>query len=227
MILEERLEGLLKEGISIAQIRETPMVLELTTQIVQYRIKKLSALGYDIKSGNLESLNGTRKDFEVTYGLIYCFWFALNKSIAFYSKIKVKSTLLATADPTAVTPPATAETLPLTRPTPTEGTDVTAVLVISKLFPPIQATPPIVAPTAPFVTLKRPPVTRESMPACCCGVSPSPDCSVSFRRIPSFPLKMCPHKEEKAKLMRPNRDYSSAETEGSDLEMQVLHHINA
>ncbi|KAM7056621.1 transcription termination factor 2, mitochondrial isoform 2-T4 [Acridotheres tristis] len=69
-VLEERLEGLLKEGISIAQIRETPMVLELTTQIVQYRIKKLSALGYDIKSGNLECLNGTKKDFEVTYGKI-------------------------------------------------------------------------------------------------------------------------------------------------------------
>ncbi|NXU71629.1 MTEF2 factor, partial [Oreotrochilus melanogaster] len=69
-ILEERLQGLLKEGISIAQIRETPMVLELTTQIVQYRIKKLSALGYDIKSGTLESLNGTKKDFEVNYGKI-------------------------------------------------------------------------------------------------------------------------------------------------------------
>uniref|UniRef100_A0A8C3K3K3 Mitochondrial transcription termination factor 2 n=1 Tax=Calidris pygmaea TaxID=425635 RepID=A0A8C3K3K3_9CHAR len=69
-VLEERLEGLLKEGISVAQIRETPMVLELTTQIVQYRIKKLSALGYDIKSGTLESLNGTKKDFEVSYGKI-------------------------------------------------------------------------------------------------------------------------------------------------------------
>ncbi|NXY48482.1 MTEF2 factor, partial [Ceuthmochares aereus] len=69
-VLEERLEGLLKEGISIAQIRETPMVLELTTEIVQYRIKKLSALGYDIKSGTLESLNGTKKDFEVSYGKI-------------------------------------------------------------------------------------------------------------------------------------------------------------
>ncbi|XP_064311887.1 transcription termination factor 2, mitochondrial [Phalacrocorax carbo] len=69
-VLEERLEGLLKEGISVAQIRETPMVLELTTQIVQYRIKKLSALGYDIKSGTLESLSGTKKDFEVNYGKI-------------------------------------------------------------------------------------------------------------------------------------------------------------
>ncbi|KFP70089.1 hypothetical protein N310_02484, partial [Acanthisitta chloris] len=69
-VLEERLEGLLKEGISVAQIRETPMVLELTTQIVQYRIKKLSALGYDIRNGNLESLSGTKKDFEVSYGKI-------------------------------------------------------------------------------------------------------------------------------------------------------------
>ncbi|KAK2539604.1 Mterf2 [Columba guinea] len=46
------------------------MVLELTTQIVQYRIKKLSALGYDIKSGTLESLNGTKKDFEANYDLV-------------------------------------------------------------------------------------------------------------------------------------------------------------
>ncbi|XP_009978207.1 PREDICTED: transcription termination factor 2, mitochondrial [Tauraco erythrolophus] len=69
-VLEERFEGLLKEGISVTQIRETPMVLELTTQIVQYRIKKLSALGYDVKSGTLENLNGTKKDFEVNYGKI-------------------------------------------------------------------------------------------------------------------------------------------------------------
>ncbi|NXD85388.1 MTEF2 factor, partial [Halcyon senegalensis] len=69
-VLEERLEGLLREGISVEQIRETPMVLELTTQIVQYRLKKLSALGYDIKSGTLENLNGTKKDFEVNYGKI-------------------------------------------------------------------------------------------------------------------------------------------------------------
>ncbi|XP_053888684.1 transcription termination factor 2, mitochondrial isoform X1 [Malaclemys terrapin pileata] len=66
-ILEERLKGLLKEGISVDQIKETPMVLELTTQIVQYRIKKLAALGYNIKNGNLENLNGTKRDFEATY----------------------------------------------------------------------------------------------------------------------------------------------------------------
>uniref|UniRef100_A0A8C8RW00 Mitochondrial transcription termination factor 2 n=1 Tax=Pelusios castaneus TaxID=367368 RepID=A0A8C8RW00_9SAUR len=64
--LEEKLEGLLKEGISAEQIKETPMILELTTQIVQYRIRKLAALGYNIKTGNLESLNGTKRDFEAT-----------------------------------------------------------------------------------------------------------------------------------------------------------------
>ncbi|KFP25728.1 hypothetical protein N325_09126, partial [Colius striatus] len=69
-VLEERFEGLLKEGVSVAQIRETPSVLELTTQIVQYRIKKLAALGHDIRSGTLESLSGTKKDFEVSYGKI-------------------------------------------------------------------------------------------------------------------------------------------------------------
>ncbi len=76
-------------------------------------------------------------------------------------------TLLATAEPTAVTPPATADTLPFTSPTPIAGTaatEVTAAFVRSKLFPPTQATPPTVAPTAPFVTLNRPPATLENMP---------------------------------------------------------------
>ncbi|XP_053111214.1 transcription termination factor 2, mitochondrial isoform X2 [Hemicordylus capensis] len=69
-VLEERLEGLLKAGISVDQIKETPAILELTTEIVQYRIKKLAALGYNVKSGTLEHLNGTKKDFEATYGKI-------------------------------------------------------------------------------------------------------------------------------------------------------------
>ncbi|XP_001508532.2 transcription termination factor 2, mitochondrial [Ornithorhynchus anatinus] len=67
-VLEERITGLLKEGISVEQIRETPMVLELTPQIVQYRIRKLNALGYSIQSGNLDNLNGTKKEFEANYG---------------------------------------------------------------------------------------------------------------------------------------------------------------
>lgn len=83
----------------------------------------------------------------------------LHSDLSFF--FPVNGTLLATVDPTVDTPPATAETPPFTRPTPTEGTALTADLVISKLFPPSQATPPTVAPTTPFVALKRPPVTRQ------------------------------------------------------------------
>ncbi|XP_006897599.1 PREDICTED: mTERF domain-containing protein 3, mitochondrial [Elephantulus edwardii] len=69
-VLEERIQGLLKEGISIPQIREVPMVLELTPQIVQYRIRKLKSLGYRIKDGHLADLNGTKKEFEANFGKI-------------------------------------------------------------------------------------------------------------------------------------------------------------
>uniref|UniRef100_A0A8C5K255 Mitochondrial transcription termination factor 2 n=1 Tax=Jaculus jaculus TaxID=51337 RepID=A0A8C5K255_JACJA len=69
-VLEERLQGLLKEGVSIAQIRESPMVLELTPQIVQYRIRKLNSLGYKVKDGHLANLNGTKKEFEANFGKI-------------------------------------------------------------------------------------------------------------------------------------------------------------
>ncbi|XP_025257282.1 transcription termination factor 2, mitochondrial [Theropithecus gelada] len=69
-VLEERMQGLLREGISIAQIRETPMVLELTPQIVQYRIRKLNSLGYRIKDGHLANLNGSKKEFEANFGRI-------------------------------------------------------------------------------------------------------------------------------------------------------------
>lgn len=69
-ILEERIQGLLKEGVSIVQIRETPTVLELTPQIVQYRIRKLNSLGYRIKDGHLANLHGTKKEFEANFGKI-------------------------------------------------------------------------------------------------------------------------------------------------------------
>ncbi|XP_075407144.1 transcription termination factor 2, mitochondrial [Tenrec ecaudatus] len=69
-VLEERIQGLLKEGVSIPQIREVPMVLELTPQIVQHRIRKLRSLGYRIKDGPLAALNGTKKEFEVNLGKI-------------------------------------------------------------------------------------------------------------------------------------------------------------
>lgn len=46
------------------------MVFELTLQIVQYRIRKLNFLGYRIKDGYLVNLNGTRKEFEVSFDKI-------------------------------------------------------------------------------------------------------------------------------------------------------------
>lgn len=66
-LLAERFRGLLSTGISMTQIKETPTVLELTTQIVNYRIQQLQAYGYDIRTGSLEVLNGTKKDFEMSY----------------------------------------------------------------------------------------------------------------------------------------------------------------
>lgn len=66
--LSERIKGLLHAGISMAQLKETPTVLELTTQIVNYRIQRLKSHGYDIRTGSLEVLSGTKKDFEMNYG---------------------------------------------------------------------------------------------------------------------------------------------------------------
>lgn len=67
-ILADRFKGLLSAGVSVEQITETPTVLELTTQIVQFRILKLRSYGYDVCSGSLDVLNGTKKDFEMSYG---------------------------------------------------------------------------------------------------------------------------------------------------------------
>lgn len=67
-ILSERFKGLLRAGISMSQIAETPTVLELTTHIVIYRIQRLRAHGFDIRTGSLQVLNGTKKDFEVSCG---------------------------------------------------------------------------------------------------------------------------------------------------------------
>ncbi|XP_074487849.1 transcription termination factor 2, mitochondrial [Sebastes fasciatus] len=68
VILAERFEGLLSAGISMSQIIGTPTVLELTTQIVNHRIQQLRVHGYDVRTGSLEVLNGTKKDFEMSYG---------------------------------------------------------------------------------------------------------------------------------------------------------------
>uniref|UniRef100_A0A4W5JUW5 Mitochondrial transcription termination factor 2 n=1 Tax=Hucho hucho TaxID=62062 RepID=A0A4W5JUW5_9TELE len=63
-----RFKGLLDVGVSMDQVRETPNVLELTTQIVLYRIQKLASYGYDVRGGSLDVIVGTKKDFEMTYG---------------------------------------------------------------------------------------------------------------------------------------------------------------
>ncbi|XP_072001544.1 transcription termination factor 2, mitochondrial [Engystomops pustulosus] len=67
-LLEERLQLLLREGASINQVKECPNVLELTPQIVQFRARKIQQLGRTIQDQSLEVLNGTKKDFEVSYG---------------------------------------------------------------------------------------------------------------------------------------------------------------
>nr|XP_015820416.2 transcription termination factor 2, mitochondrial [Nothobranchius furzeri]XP_054589253.1 transcription termination factor 2, mitochondrial [Nothobranchius furzeri] len=66
--LAERFKGLLSTGISMSQIIATPTILELTTQIVNYRIQRLTARGYDVRTGSLDVLNGTKKDFEMSFG---------------------------------------------------------------------------------------------------------------------------------------------------------------
>ncbi|XP_019966659.2 transcription termination factor 2, mitochondrial-like [Paralichthys olivaceus] len=62
-----RFQGLMDVGVSMEQVKETPNVLELTTQIVLYRIQKLASYGYDVRSGSLDVIIGTKKDFEMSY----------------------------------------------------------------------------------------------------------------------------------------------------------------
>lgn len=101
-------------------------------------------------------------------------WASLHQSdLSFFLPPPI-GTLLATAEPTAVTPPATAHTPPLTSPTPITGTattEVTAVLVRSRPFPPIQVTPPTVAPKAPLVAPYKPPANLPNMPGWATGWS--------------------------------------------------------
>lgn len=62
-----RFQGLMDVGVSMEQVKESPNVLELTTQIVLYRIHKLASYGYDVRSGSLDVIVGTKKDFEMSY----------------------------------------------------------------------------------------------------------------------------------------------------------------
>uniref|UniRef100_A0A3Q3WJV2 Mitochondrial transcription termination factor 2 n=1 Tax=Mola mola TaxID=94237 RepID=A0A3Q3WJV2_MOLML len=60
-------QGLMDAGVSMKQVKESPNVLELTTQIMLYRIHKLASYGYDVRSGSLDVIVGTKKDFEMSY----------------------------------------------------------------------------------------------------------------------------------------------------------------
>ncbi|XP_062373568.1 transcription termination factor 2, mitochondrial-like [Sardina pilchardus] len=67
-VLAGRFSGLMDAGLTPEQVREAPNVLELTTQIVTYRISKLASYGYDVRAGSLDVIVGTKKDFEASYG---------------------------------------------------------------------------------------------------------------------------------------------------------------
>ncbi|XP_039996147.1 transcription termination factor 2, mitochondrial-like [Xiphias gladius] len=69
--LAGRFQGLMDVGVSIEQVKESPNVLELTTQIVLYRVQKLASYGYDVRSGSLDVIVGTKKDFEMSYGKLH------------------------------------------------------------------------------------------------------------------------------------------------------------
>lgn len=69
--LAGRFQGLMDVGVTVEQVKESPNVLELTTQIVLYRIQKLASYGYDVCSGSLDVIVGTKKDFEMTYGKLH------------------------------------------------------------------------------------------------------------------------------------------------------------
>ncbi|KAK5607564.1 hypothetical protein CRENBAI_013935 [Crenichthys baileyi] len=64
--LAGRFQGLMDVGVSVEQLKESPNILELTTQIVLYRIQKLASYGYDVCSGSLDVIIGTKKDFEMS-----------------------------------------------------------------------------------------------------------------------------------------------------------------
>ncbi|XP_056223409.1 transcription termination factor 2, mitochondrial-like [Seriola aureovittata] len=69
--LAARFQGLMDVGVSMEQVKKSPNVLELTTQIVLYRIQKLASYGYDVRSGSLDFIVGTKKDFEMSYGKLH------------------------------------------------------------------------------------------------------------------------------------------------------------
>ncbi|XP_033845665.1 transcription termination factor 2, mitochondrial-like [Periophthalmus magnuspinnatus] len=68
--LVQRFYGLMDIGLNAEQIKDCPAVLELTTQMVLYRMHKLSSCGYDIHSGNLDIIVGSKRDFDMICGML-------------------------------------------------------------------------------------------------------------------------------------------------------------
>lgn len=66
-----RFQGLMDAGVTLEQVKAAPNVLELTTQIVLYRMDKLASYGYDVRSGDLGVVVGTKKDFERSCGTLF------------------------------------------------------------------------------------------------------------------------------------------------------------
>lgn len=66
-----RFQGLMDVGVSMEQVKESPNILELTTQIVLHCIQNLASYGYDVCSGSLDIIVGTKMDFEMSYGKLH------------------------------------------------------------------------------------------------------------------------------------------------------------
>lgn len=68
--LVERFYGLLDIGLTSEQMKECPAVLELSAQLVSYRMQKLASCGYDIHTGTLDIVAGSKRDFDMICGML-------------------------------------------------------------------------------------------------------------------------------------------------------------
>uniref|UniRef100_A0A8C6V543 Uncharacterized protein n=1 Tax=Neogobius melanostomus TaxID=47308 RepID=A0A8C6V543_9GOBI len=67
--LVERFYGLMDIGLKSEQMKESPAVLEQSTHTVLYRIQKLASCGYDIHSGTLDIIVGSKRSFDMICGM--------------------------------------------------------------------------------------------------------------------------------------------------------------
>lgn len=68
--LVERFYGLMDIGLNSEQIKESPAVLELSTQMVLYRMQKLASYGYNIHGSTLDIIVGSKRDFDMNCGML-------------------------------------------------------------------------------------------------------------------------------------------------------------